>query len=221
MNKANWFKIEPMLLDSNAVIRTKNGPLSSKLEFEDRSSLTLNIDGYKLENTTSLTKHWEISEDSFELFGNKFGFDLTQFNELTDFELEFKLPIFTIELNSVKETPFTFVVNYSGLSQEIHFFNESENIDIKEDWQGMEEVFRQLNRIYTPLKKQLRCCFGCTFSGYEKGGNSLFCMKKNKDLYLSKSCQEWYSDFYYGLEYEGVSEIYYCDEFEIDFQRKH
>ncbi|AEA42862.1 hypothetical protein [Fluviicola taffensis] len=209
-----------MLLDPNAIIRTKNGPLNAKLEFEDRSSLTLNIDGYTLENSIKLNQHWEISEESFDQFGNKFDFDLTQFDEITDFELEFKLPIFTIEQDAVKETSFTFVVNYSELSQEIHFFNESENIDIKEDWQGLEEIFRQLNRIYTPLKKHLRCCFGCLFSGYEKGGNSLFCMIKSKNLYLSKSFQEWYSDFYYGLEYEGVSENYYCDEFEIDKRKK-
>jgi hypothetical protein len=207
-----------MILDLNATIRYKNGYLSSNLAFE-MGLLTLNIDGYILENNPSFSQHWEISQHSFNEFGNKPGFDLTGFNyEITNFELEFKYKPYVLEQNLLKEIELTFLVKYSGVNQELILYNADKSIEIKEN-SNLEKIFQQLDKALTKSKQHLKSCFGCALSGYEKGGTTLFCMKKSSNLFLSKPYAEQYQRHFTGLEKEVVAEFYRCNQFEIDTRK--
>lgn len=209
-----------MLFNTNATIRYRKGLLNARLVFEQGLFL-LNIDGYLLETDIAFNSHWEISEESFNESGNKYGFDLVgkDPHEITNFELEFLFPSFLIKNDAHHETELTVLIKYEGRGQEIGLFDREKHIAVYAQ-EDMEGTFRKLYNQPDVSDRSLKSCFGCALSGYEKGGSALFCMKKRKTEFLSKPYLEHYQNFFAGLEREVVSEFYHCDEFIASAHKK-
>jgi hypothetical protein len=201
-----------------AVIVNKGIRIKAQLRIEN-GSLALDMDGYFLKNTVSLNQHWEISDQSLKEFGNKFDFDLTGVdpNEITNFELAFVLDLFLPGQKIPPAGEFVLSISYTVLDQEICLNNHHEKISIREAY--LEDVFRQLDKILSASDRSPRSCFGCTLSGYEKGGSGLFCLKKSREEFLSKTYLDQYCGHFMGLEKELVTEFYYCDQFEEDIYK--
>lgn len=202
----------------------KNGEVETTIR-NDWEILRMNLRGIEFSGSSFdyFCPEENVSEEFLEIF------TLNKDNELSDFQLECKIPVKILE--DIKESIAELKINFEpeileietgysdyNLALTLNYKNEEFHSTYSGDFEDcFGEIRSQLKK--SPKNLALKCCFGCRFSEYSVYGHDIFgsliCFKKFKERFLSMKTQYDYYDLLEEKNLEYVQEIYLCSEYQM------
>lgn len=202
----------------------KNGEVETTIR-NDWKILRMNLRGVEFSGSSFdyFRPDKNVSEELLETF------TLNKDNELSDFQLECKIPVKMLEdsKESLAELKINFEPKILEIETGYYDYNLALTLNYKDEefhstYSGdFEDCFGVISGqlIKSPKYLALKCYFGCRLSDYSVYGHdvfgSLICFKNFKEKFLSVKTRYDYYDLLEEKNLEYVQEVYLCSEYQM------